>query len=64
MTLSLAKRNEITHKCVFLLTQSIIKLPVHVEIADGKVDSVWIIDEDSVIERFHSVGVMTPETKF
>ena len=52
------------HKCVFLVTQSIIKLPVHVEIADGEVDSVWTIDEDSVIERFHSVGVMSLETKF
>ena len=52
------------HKCVFLVNQSIIKLPVHVEIVDGEVDSVWTIDEDSVIERFHSVGVMTLETKF
>jgi len=37
---------------------------VHVEIAVGEVDSLWTIDEDSVIERFHPVGVRTLETKF
>ena len=51
------------YKCLFLVTQSIIKLPVHVEIAVGEVDLLWAIDEDGVIERFHPVGVTTLETK-
>ena len=36
---------------------------VHVESAVGEVDSLWTIDEDGVVERFHPVSVTTLETE-
>lgn len=35
----------------------------HVKSAVGEVDSLWTIDEDGVVERFHPVSVTTLETK-